>query len=59
MDPAVAPLEYNYRTEERFQEPAERPVLSCFLRVSDRVYRSKSQIGDADDPTESRSGTGR
>ena len=45
MDPAVAPLEYNYRTEERFQEPAERPVLSCFLRVSDRVFHTYSAYG--------------
>lgn len=45
MDPAVAPLEYNYRTEERFQEPAERPVLSCLLRVSDRVFHTYSAYG--------------
>ena len=47
LDPAVAPLEYNYRTEERLEgdEPSERPGLSCFLRLGDRVFHTYSAYG--------------
>jgi predicted dithiol-disulfide oxidoreductase (DUF899 family) len=44
LDPAVAPLEYNYRTEEPLEGewPSERPGLSCFLRLDDRVFHTYS-----------------
>jgi predicted dithiol-disulfide oxidoreductase (DUF899 family) len=47
LDPAVAPLEYNYRIEEQFEgdEPSERPGLSCFLRLGDRVFHTYSAYG--------------
>ena len=45
LDPAVAPLEYNYRMEEHVEEPSERPGLSCFLRVGDRVFHTYSAYG--------------
>jgi predicted dithiol-disulfide oxidoreductase (DUF899 family) len=42
LDPALPPFEYNYRVEEHFQEPAERPGLSCFLRIGDDVFHTYS-----------------
>ena len=50
LDPAVAPVEYNFRTPE--QDPSlavpdgeswEVPGLSCFLREGDRVFHTYSQ----------------
>jgi predicted dithiol-disulfide oxidoreductase (DUF899 family) len=44
LDPAVAPLEYNYRAEERIEGdvPSELPGLSCFLRLGERVFHTYS-----------------
>ncbi|MDN5915431.1 MAG: DUF899 domain-containing protein [Pseudonocardia sp.] len=49
LDPAVAPVEYNYRSpaESGFTIPEgesmEVPGLSCFLRDGDRVFHTYSQ----------------
>jgi predicted dithiol-disulfide oxidoreductase (DUF899 family) len=51
LDESVAPVEYNYRTRQEYQElgkdhfdeqPIEMPGLSCFLRVGDRVFHTYS-----------------
>jgi len=52
LDETVAPLEYNYRTREEYEQlgndffdaeqPIEMPGLSCFLRVGDRVFHTYS-----------------
>jgi predicted dithiol-disulfide oxidoreductase (DUF899 family) len=55
LDPAVAPVEYNYRSAEEFAErgstffvdnepPIEMPGTSCFLRVGDRVFHTYSSF---------------
>jgi predicted dithiol-disulfide oxidoreductase (DUF899 family) len=54
QDAAVRPLEYNYRTAAEYadhgtphhldgEQPFDRPGLSCFLRVGDRVFHTYSQ----------------
>jgi predicted dithiol-disulfide oxidoreductase (DUF899 family) len=54
LDPAVAPVEYNFRTAEQHaaagtgyyvegDHPIEGPGLSCFLRDGDRVFHTYSQ----------------
>jgi len=51
VDPAVAPVEYNYRDQAALEaaDPAwvgwsgEQPGLSCFLRVGDEVFHTYSQ----------------
>ncbi|HEX2575777.1 MAG TPA: DUF899 domain-containing protein [Aquihabitans sp.] len=51
LDPAVAPVEYNYRDQAALEaeNPAwvgwsgEQPGLSCFLRVDDDVFHTYSQ----------------
>jgi predicted dithiol-disulfide oxidoreductase (DUF899 family) len=52
LDPAVAPLEYNYRAEESTGavDFPERPGLSCFLRVGDRVFHTYSAYGRGTEP---------
>src|SRR5918995_737597 len=53
LDESVAPVEYNYRTPEEFEQsgssffsdneqPIEMPGTSCFLRVDDRVFHTYS-----------------
>jgi predicted dithiol-disulfide oxidoreductase (DUF899 family) len=54
LDPALAPVEYNFRTAEEHtaagtgyyvegEYPIEGPGLSCFLRDGDRVFHTYSQ----------------
>jgi predicted dithiol-disulfide oxidoreductase (DUF899 family) len=51
LDPAVAPVEYNYRPQAELEakDPnwvgwtGEQPGLSCFLRVDDDVFHTYSQ----------------
>jgi len=45
LDPAVAPVEYNYRPMDvdDVEWPVELPGLSCFLREGDRVFHTYSQ----------------
>ena len=54
MDPAVAPVEYNYRDGEALQlagdgwlleSPMEMPGYSCFLRDGGRVFHTYSTFG--------------
>jgi predicted dithiol-disulfide oxidoreductase (DUF899 family) len=51
LDESVAPVEYNYRTRQEYQQlgkdyfdeqPIEMPGTSCFLRVDDRVFHTYS-----------------
>jgi len=53
LDESVAPVEYNYRTPEEYEQrgssffteneqPIEMPGTSCFLRVDDRVFHTYS-----------------
>jgi predicted dithiol-disulfide oxidoreductase (DUF899 family) len=53
LDESVAPVEYNYRTPEEFEQsgssffsdneqPIEMPGTSCFLRVDERVFHTYS-----------------
>jgi predicted dithiol-disulfide oxidoreductase (DUF899 family) len=52
LDPAVAPVEYNYRTQAELEaeNPAwkgwsgEQPGLSCFLRIDGDVFHTYSQF---------------
>jgi predicted dithiol-disulfide oxidoreductase (DUF899 family) len=51
LDPAVAPVEYNYRGQSELEarDPnwvgwtGEQPGLSCFLRIDDEVFHTYSQ----------------
>jgi len=45
LDPAVVPVEYNYRPMDvdDVEWPVELPGLSCFLREGDRVFHTYSQ----------------
>ena len=52
LDPAVAPVEYNFRTPDEHraagtgyyvEQPGEAPGLSCFLRADDRIFHTYSQ----------------
>jgi predicted dithiol-disulfide oxidoreductase (DUF899 family) len=53
LDESVAPVEYNYRSKTEHEragteyyvegeQPIERPGLSCFLRLDDRVFHTYS-----------------
>jgi predicted dithiol-disulfide oxidoreductase (DUF899 family) len=51
LDPAVAPTEYNYRTQQEWAridpdwldlQSTEVPGVSCFLREGDEVYHTYS-----------------
>jgi predicted dithiol-disulfide oxidoreductase (DUF899 family) len=42
FDPAVAPVEYNYRSDGLDNEPGEMAGNSCFLRDGDSVYHTYS-----------------
>jgi predicted dithiol-disulfide oxidoreductase (DUF899 family) len=42
LDPAVAPVEYNYRSDGLDDEPGETAGNSCFLRQGDVVYHTYS-----------------
>jgi predicted dithiol-disulfide oxidoreductase (DUF899 family) len=42
LDPAVAPVEYNYRSDGLDDEPGEMAGNSCFLRDGDVVYHTYS-----------------
>lgn len=53
IDPAVAPVEYNYKDQAELEAQniawrgwsGEQPGISCFLRVGDEVFHSYSTFG--------------
>jgi predicted dithiol-disulfide oxidoreductase (DUF899 family) len=53
LDPAVAPPEYNFRSEDDaagIEQFPERPGVSCFLRLGDRVFHTYSAYARGTEP---------